>query len=459
MSQCVGVPAVPLLDVATLNPRPFGIPARDDDLVTFVPMKAVEAESGVIDVSDVRPWHAVKKGFTPFQDGDVIFAKITPCMENGKFAVARGLKHGRAAGSTEFHVLRPSERLLPSYLLHFMFTRNVRGRAKRSMRGAAGQLRVPPEFFGTIALPLPSIDGQRAIVARIEEQFSRLDAGVAALKRVQAHLKRYRAAVLKAACEGKLVPTEAELARREGRDYETGAELLARILAERRARWSGRGKYQEPAGADTAGMPELPEGWAWATVEQLLIDKLVNGVSIKGTDDFTGIRALRLNAMTDGGFNYEMARRLPLSASDVAGIIIAAGDFFVSRGNGSLHLVGRGSLAQEPPEPTIFPDTMIRARLSDRVRIWVAMLWPSRLVRVQIEGRAKTTAGIYKIAQPQLESICLPVPPLAEQLRIVAEVERRLSVAEGAEAVAEANLRRAGRLRQAVLQRAFGGNA
>ena len=82
-------------------------------------------------------------------------------------------------------------------------------------------------------------------------------------------LKRYRAAVLKAACEGKLVPTEAELARQEGRTYETGAQLLERILTERFEKWNGKGKYKEPARPDTANLPPLAEGWVWATVEQI----------------------------------------------------------------------------------------------------------------------------------------------------------------------------------------------
>ena len=82
-------------------------------------------------------------------------------------------------------------------------------------------------------------------------------------------------------------------------DPKNDTELLERILAERRAKWQGRGKYQELVAPNTS---ELPEGWAWASFEQLLTDKLVNGVSIKGTDDSSGIRALRLNAMTPKGF-------------------------------------------------------------------------------------------------------------------------------------------------------------
>ena len=115
-----------------------------------------------------------------------------------------------------------------------------------------------------------------------------LDASVAALKRVQANLKRYRASVLKAACEGRLVPTEAELARAEGRDYEPADRLLERILAERRARWEAqekrRGKYKEPVAPDTSDLPELPEGWVWA----ISLDQLTNyrsGTAICQADD------------------------------------------------------------------------------------------------------------------------------------------------------------------------------
>ena len=134
----------------------------------------------------------------------------------------------------------------------------------------------------TIPLPLPPLPEQHRIVAEIEKQFTRLDASVAALKRVQANLKRYRASLLKAACEGKLVPTEAELALFEGRDYEPAGRLLERILSERRARWDSqekrRGKYKEPVAPDTSKLPDLPAGWAWATVDRLIVDSPQNGI-------------------------------------------------------------------------------------------------------------------------------------------------------------------------------------
>lgn len=133
------------------------------------------------------------------------------------------------------------------------------------------------EHLTGLDCPFPPRTEQHRIVAEIEKQFTRLDSAVAALKRVQVNLKRYRAAVLKAACEGRLVPTEAELARKEGRSYETGEQLLARILKERRGKWeadqftkmisSGRTpkddgwkkKYKEPGGPEVDKLPSLLE--------------------------------------------------------------------------------------------------------------------------------------------------------------------------------------------------------
>ncbi len=102
---------------------------------------------------------------------------------------------------------------------------------------------------------------------------------------------------------------------------------------------------------------------------------------------------------------------------------------------------------------------MIRVRFSPELRQtnWIPTIWPSTIFRRQVEQRVKTTAGIYKISQPQLRSIAVPLPPLAEQRRIVAEVERRLSVIDELEMQVEANLKRAERLREAILKRAFEG--
>jgi type I restriction enzyme S subunit len=163
--------------------------------------------------------------------------------------------------------------------------------------------------------------------------------------------------------------------------------------------------------------------------------------------------------MGESGFDYSERRYIPISAAVADELAIKDGDFFVARGNGSLHLVGRGTLAQPPAEQIVFPDTMIRLRISTPISIrkYVGTIWSSRVVRRQIEKKARTTAGIYKISQRDIDAFTIPLPPLAEQEQIMAEVERRLSLAQESESQLDANLKRSSRLRQSILKRAFEG--
>ena len=260
-------------EACLVNPRSFTDSVEDDTSISFVPMAAVEAVTGQIDLSQVRVYGEVKKGYKRFSEGDVLFAKITPCMENGKIAIAKGLTNGAGCGSTEFHVLRPVSGLSRHYLANFLLQQEFRKEAQRHMTGTAGQLRVPAAFVNEAPFPLSPLPEQHRIVAAIEQHLTRLAAAVTALQRVQANLQRYRASVLKTACEGKLAPTAAALARAEGRAYEHADRLLARILVERRARWAAqpkrRGRYKEPAPPDTSTLPQLPEGWVWAILAQI----------------------------------------------------------------------------------------------------------------------------------------------------------------------------------------------
>ena len=448
---------VPLGEVADINPRFHRNELTDDMLASFVPMKCVEEESGQFVPLEDRKVGDVRKGYTAFRDGDVILAKVTPCMENGKAAVVGGLTNGIGFGSTEFFVLRPSERIDPKYLLHFVLQQSFRKEAARNMTGAVGLRRVPKSWLEQQRIPLPSIAAQRQIVAEIEKQFTRLDAGVAALRRVQANLKRYRTAVLKAACEGHLVPTEAELAKAEGRTYETGEQLLTRILAERRKNWHGRGKYKEPAAPDTANLPPLPEGWAWASLDQLL-ELMRNGISAKPDAD-VGLPILRISAVRALSVNFEEVRYLDAAASDYSDYVLAEGDLLFTRYNGNPDLVGACGVVPILTWPLVYPDKLIRCQLvtSGALPQLVAMMANVGTSRDYLARRVRTTAGQAGISGGDLKGQPIPVPPLPEQTRIVAEAERRLSVIEELEAAVTADFQRATRLRQSMLRRVFDG--
>lgn len=154
-----------LADVCEINPRlPRSHGLTDETEVSFVPMAAVDEVAGDIRDKQSRTFGEVKKGYTHFREGDVLFAKITPCMENGKAAVARDLIGGLGFGSTEFHVLRSKESVLPEWLYYFVRRESFRKKAKRNFTGTAGQQRVPTTFLSTTEIPVPSLFEQRRIV-------------------------------------------------------------------------------------------------------------------------------------------------------------------------------------------------------------------------------------------------------------------------------------------------------
>ena len=165
---------VPLGEICKVNPRAKETGCRDDTVVSFVPMAAVDGQAGEIAVYAERPFAEVDKGYTSFENGDILFAKITPCMENGKVALAQNLSNGIGRGSTEFYVLRPGERVLGEYIYHFVRQPQFREEAKKNFTGTAGQQRVPKSFVQNAPVPLPPLAEQRRIVgilnraARIE---------------------------------------------------------------------------------------------------------------------------------------------------------------------------------------------------------------------------------------------------------------------------------------------------
>ena len=198
-----------LAEISELNPR-IDKQSIDDDLeVTFLPMKSVEALSGKIDLSETKRFSELKgKSYTPFHDGDILFAKVTPCMENGKIAIAHDLKNGIGFGSTEFHVIRLREQRSKQFFFFYFLQQSFRQEAKRAMTGAVGLLRVPTDYMRRVPIPLPLLPEQQAIVSEVE---SRLSVADEVEKTVTTELKRaeqLRQSILKKAFSGRLVPQD-----------------------------------------------------------------------------------------------------------------------------------------------------------------------------------------------------------------------------------------------------------
>jgi type I restriction enzyme S subunit len=423
-------------EISEVNKRNPALRAYPDEmLVTFVPMAAVDANIGVIASPQIRPLGEVRKGFTPFSNGDVIIAKITPSMENGKAAIAKDLHNGIGFGSTEFHVMNPKNIVLPSYLFYFIRQESFRWDAKANFAGTAGQLRVPSSFVENYPIPLPPLPEQERIVARIESLFTQLDAGVAALKRAQAALKRYKASVLKAACEGRLVAQEA--------GDESAEVMLRRMLAERGE------KFVLPNGE----LAKLPRGWMWVTLEQLS-NNIVD--CLHSTPKFVseGKYCIDTTCIEPGCILFDKARVVSAETykDRIRRLKPEVGDILFSREGtigttvvvpGGVELCLGQRMMMFRPSNMIISNYFMWAMLSNTFE----RQWKPKIIG--------TTSPHINIGD--IRHMALPLPPYREQFRIVAEVERRLSVVQELEQTIEANLKRAGRLRQAVLKMAFEG--
>ncbi len=152
-------------DICYINPNKSELKNLSNDLeVSFIPMNAVDEITGSIVSQKIKLLGEVKKGYTYFKEGDVLFAKITPCMENGKSAIAKNLVNGIGFGSTEFHVLRPGKEVLAEWIHFYIRQPWFREEAKNHFTGTAGQQRVPQEFLARAEIPLPPLSEQKRIV-------------------------------------------------------------------------------------------------------------------------------------------------------------------------------------------------------------------------------------------------------------------------------------------------------
>ncbi|TXH88902.1 MAG: hypothetical protein E6Q78_09560 [Rhodoferax sp.] len=302
-----------------------------------------------------------------------------------------------------------------------------------------------------IAVPLFDEVRRERVVAELEKQFSRLDEAVANLQRVKANLKRYKASVLKAAVEGRLVETEASLAHREGRTFENGEQLLQRILKERRETWKGKGRYKEPVAQTDDFTIAVPDGWTSATVDQLGSVQLGKMLDKQKHTAGAPYQYLRNINVRWGAFDVSDVFEMNFEPDELERFSVRAGDVLVCEGG-------------EPARAAVWRSKQMDMKYQKalhRVRFDGAYL-PDLLV-IALEHLAKSGAldelyGGSTIKHFTLETfikLVLPVPPAAEQARIVAEVDRHLSIIREVEAEVDANLQRAQALRQATLAKAF----
>ena len=462
---------VRMTDVVHINPTKIRPDYEDRTPVVFVPMARVAEELGGIDVTERRPFAAIKRGYTQFQPGDVLFAKITPCMENGKIAIVPEIHPPLGYGSTEFFVMRPRADSIGPWIAYCVSRSRIRTLARKNMQGAVGQLRVPRNWLEDVEIPFAPIPEQHRIVAKLDELFSELDAGVAALERAQATLKRYRASMLKAAVEGKLT----EEWRQKNPPDETGEELLQSILVERRNRWeeeqlakfkakgqnppkNWQQKYKKPPGPAATDLPGLPEGWYWTNIDTLIVRNPQNGIYLPSRKYGDGREILRIEDFQNDWIRHRSELKQVEVGQDIGDSYgLNDGDLVINRVNSMTHL-GKCVVISEQLRGVLFESNMMRVTHTTKCNPkFVEYYLHSQPGRHLLTKDAKWAVNQASINQQDVRRTPIPLPPFVEQEAIVEVVKDQLSAIEHIQAAIDTNLKDAQGLRQAILRHAFSG--
>lgn len=368
------LPRVKLADLVKFNPRltkSFG----PEDPVSFVPMAAVDAETSTMLTFEERRYADVSKGYTPFEDGDILVAKITPCFENGKLAQAK-IAHPAGFGSTEFHVLRPRDGGLDSrYLLHYLRQGKIRHAGERKMTGSAGQRRVPLHFLENLYIPLPPLDEQRRIAAVLDH-------------------------------------VEALRVKRRG--------TIARL-----------GEITQSIFLDMFGDPTVGRENRDLRAFRDVVSEFRYGTSIRS--QFEGVPTLRIPNVTNGEIDTSDLKLVPVSRSELNRLRLIDGDLLFVRTNGNPNLVGRCAIynhdvatqAGRPGKDFIYASYLIRARPKKDIvfPVYLREFMLGTFGRRALRSRCKTSAGQFNINTEGLGAIEIPVPPLDLQCDYVRRVE------------------------------------
>ena len=394
---------VRLGEVCEINPSKKEITSISNDLeVSFIPMDAVDEGKGEIVNSEIRKIKEVRKGYTYFKEEDVIFAKITPCMENGKCAIAKNLVNKLGFGSTEFHVIRPLNSVLSEWIWFYLRQQHIREEATKYFTGSVGQQRVPKEFLENLLLPLPSLPEQKRIVARIEALFSKID--------------------------------ETKRLRKEAND-------LAKTLL--------------PSALHEVFSKADEKGWKWVRLGEVLSRKPQYGLTAKASKEALSIRYLRISDITDqGNLKNNDPRFLDLNEQEFNKYRLYEGDILIAR-SGS---VGRVYLHHDCEQKVVFASYLIRFKL-DTNRIIPKFFFYyglSPLYKKYIEDTLRIVAQ-PNINAKEYSNLQIPLPPLPEQKRIVAYLDNIQQKAQALQKLQEETEKEVEKVRKVILHKAFRG--
>jgi type I restriction enzyme S subunit len=440
-------------------------------------LRVANVQRGRLDLTDIKSIHASEADIQKLslRPGDILLNEGGDRDKLGRGWIWQGQLPLCIHQNHVFRARLLSQDIDPVYLAHFT---NSIAQSYFSQQGSqtTNLASISLSKIGSLPVLVPPRAEQTRIVAKLEELLSELDAGVAELKVAQKKLQQYRQSLLKAAVEGSLTASWRETQRKLGTPAETGAQLLQRILTERRARWEAKQlakfkeqgktppkdwqkKYPEPVQPDTTDLPELPEGWVWASLDML--GEIVSGVA-KGTkrDGNVSVREvpyLRVANVQRGYLDLSEVKTILATERDIEELTLQNGDVLFNEG-GDRDKLGRGWVWRNEVAECIHQNHVFRMRpYSSDLQPELISHHGNTFGKLWFQTAGKQTTNLASINMGLLRSFPVPVAPADEQQEILAQMQVQLDSLGRQEEATDSAMKRATAQRQNILRAAFAG--
>lgn len=405
-----------------INPSKFGLSNAPSDMeVTFLPMENI-GENGELDLSETRELDTVASGYTHFRDGDVIIAKITPCFENGKGALVRGLVNGVGFGTTELYVLRVKSQVIPEFIYYLTRSTNFRSPGIAMMQGAAGQKRVRTDFIADYPVSLPPTDEQRAIATFLDRQTEKIDALIAKKRELIAALHEKRSAIISHAVTKGLNP--------DAPMKDSGIEWVDSIPAH------------------------------WQVQRLKFVSDVRSGVA-KGRK-FEGVKTvelpyLRVANVQAGHIDLSDVAEIEVTVSEIERYSLKVGDVLMNEG-GDYDKLGRGAVWQGQIEPCLHQNHVFAVRpYQQSLSLWITTLTLAQYARFYFMINSKQSTNLASISSRNLSEFPVIMPPQSEREQILGYIEDETRHIDRLTAKTEETIERLQEYRAALISAAVTG--
>lgn len=400
---------VKLEDLYEINPK---VEAADDTDAAFIPMERISAGFSDSFTFEVQKWSAASKNHTRFADGDVAFAKISPCFENRKSFIATGLPNGIGGGTTELIILRQKE-MLPRFTYYVTLDQRFIHEGVASYKGTVGQQRVKSDVIKNYMVAVPPKEEQQRIIEKIESIFSALDTIDTLQSQYQDNLATLKSKIIDAGIQGKLTEQLPE---------DGNAEKLYQQIR------TIQGIKKNDTTNPSADLPEIPSTWRQVRLGDIV--RVLGGKRIpagrKLTTENTGHKYIRISDMKDRSVDTERLLFVPEDIyPSIAQYIIRKEDVYITVA-GTIGRVGKIPESIDGANLTENADRLVFSHLDQD---WLIFCLSSTFVQKQKEFLT-TQVAQPKLAIKRIQEFLIPLPPLAEQKRIVAKLEELLPLCE-----------------------------